>query len=264
MIEYIDCWQQAAVALFSQACAGEPQLAESLPKPLDGGAFGWSYVLSGSGPELRFSVWIDAGVLDIPLMGEGVEQKSAWAELLREVADSGCGELLTRTGQKMQVTATEETAGEGSLTRAFALRTGDKSFPVMVSQKQVQMEQKPAVSPEPGRENPPRPNGVLLENDDPSNRKEEEDARRRELLLDLEIETTLRFGCRELPIAEILELGPGDVVPLDRQVTDPVDLVVGDKIVARGEVVLINGNFGLRITEVAEARMRLETIRCLF
>jgi flagellar motor switch protein FliN/FliY len=84
------------------------------------------------------------------------------------------------------------------------------------------------------------------------------------LLLDVELEAALRFGCCEMPLGEILELGPGDVVELDRHVTDPVDLVVGDKIVARGEVVLINGNFGLRVTEVAAPQKRLESIRCLF
>ena len=51
---------------------------------------------------------------------------------------------------------------------------------------------------------------------------------------------------------------------LDRNVSDPVDLVIGDKIVARGDVVLVNGNFGLRVTEVAAPRKRLESIRCLF
>jgi len=85
-----------------------------------------------------------------------------------------------------------------------------------------------------------------------------------ELLLDVELEATLRFGCREMPLGEILELGPGDVVQLDRHVSDPVDLIVGDKIVARGDVVLVNGNFGLRVNEVAAPRKRLESIRCLF
>jgi flagellar motor switch protein FliN len=85
-----------------------------------------------------------------------------------------------------------------------------------------------------------------------------------ELLLDVELEASLRFGCREMPLGEILDLGPGDVVQLDRHVSDPVDLIVGDKIVARGEVVLVNGNFGLRVTEVAAPRKRLESIRCLF
>ena len=85
-----------------------------------------------------------------------------------------------------------------------------------------------------------------------------------ELLLDVELDASLRFGSREMPLGEILDLGPGDVVQLDRHLNDPVDLIVGDKIVARGEVVLVNGNFGLRVTEVAAPRKRLESIRCLF
>ena len=84
------------------------------------------------------------------------------------------------------------------------------------------------------------------------------------ILLDIELEATLQFGSRELPLREVLELGPGDVVELDRHVSEPVDLVVGDRIVARGEVVVQNGNFALRITEVATPQLRLESMRCLF
>jgi flagellar motor switch protein FliN len=85
-----------------------------------------------------------------------------------------------------------------------------------------------------------------------------------DLLLDIELQASLRFGGREMPLGEILELGPGDVISLDRPVEDPIDLVVGDRIVARGEVVLIDGCYGLRVLEVAEPRKRLETVRCLF
>jgi flagellar motor switch protein FliN len=84
-----------------------------------------------------------------------------------------------------------------------------------------------------------------------------------DLLLEVELDASVRFGSRELELKELLELGPGDVVELDRHLADPVDLIVGDKIVARGEVVLVNGNFGLRVTEVAEPMRRLESIRCL-
>jgi flagellar motor switch protein FliN len=85
----------------------------------------------------------------------------------------------------------------------------------------------------------------------------------RDILLDIEIEATLRFGSRELPLKEILELGAGDVLELDRQVSDPVDLVVGDKIIARGEVVVVEGNFALLVTEVAEPQLRLESIKSI-
>jgi flagellar motor switch protein FliN/FliY len=85
-----------------------------------------------------------------------------------------------------------------------------------------------------------------------------------ELLYDVELEATLQFGSREMPLHEVLDLGPGDVIELDRHVSEPVDLVVGDRIVARGEVVVASGNFALRITEVATPQLRLESIRCLF
>jgi flagellar motor switch protein FliN/FliY len=84
------------------------------------------------------------------------------------------------------------------------------------------------------------------------------------LLNDIELDATLQFGSRELALREVLELGPGDVVELDRHISEPVDLVVGDRIVARGEVVVASGNFALRITEVAAPQLRLESIRCLF
>jgi flagellar motor switch protein FliN len=67
-----------------------------------------------------------------------------------------------------------------------------------------------------------------------------------------------------MALCDLLALGPGDVIQLDRALADPVDLIIGDKIVARGEVVLVNGNFGLQIAEVAEPRKSLESIRCLF
>ena len=69
-------------------------------------------------------------------------------------------------------------------------------------------------------------------------------------LLDIDLEAYIRFGAREMSLAELLDVGPGAVIPLDRQVTDPVDLIVGEKVVARGEVMLVQGKFGLRVTEV--------------
>jgi flagellar motor switch protein FliN/FliY len=83
-------------------------------------------------------------------------------------------------------------------------------------------------------------------------------------LCDIELDATLQFGSREMQLRKVLELGPGDVVELDRHVSEPVDLVIGDRIVARGEVVIVSGNFALRITEVAAPQLRLESIRCLF
>jgi flagellar motor switch protein FliN len=74
------------------------------------------------------------------------------------------------------------------------------------------------------------------------------------LLMDVDLAMTLRFGGRRMLLREILDLCPGAVVELDRQVKDPVELLLDGRLVARGEVVVLDGNYGLRVTEVITAR----------
>lgn len=70
-------------------------------------------------------------------------------------------------------------------------------------------------------------------------------------LLDVQLGVSLRFGSRRLLLREILDLNPGAVIELDRQVQEPVDMLLDGRVVARGEIVVIDGNYGLRVTEVA-------------
>ncbi len=244
MKTYLECWIAVAKTLFAQALAGEPELADSPLRPLPAGSFGFAATLAGD-LEDRLEVHLENSVLESPLLGEGVDQKAGWGELLREVADAAAGELLATTGSKCRVERFEETSGEIRASKGFQLKAGERVFAILV-RDEVRDSKPAARDTSPAGEQPADLSPGI------------------ELLLDVELEASLRFGCRELPLEEILDLGPGDVVQLDRHVSDPVDLIVGDKIVARGEVVLVNGNFGLRVTEVAAPRKRLESIRCLF
>jgi len=70
------------------------------------------------------------------------------------------------------------------------------------------------------------------------------------MLEHVELDVSLRFGQRQLSLREIGELRSGSVVELDRYVQDPAELLLGDRVVARGEVVIVDGNYGLRVTEV--------------
>jgi flagellar motor switch protein FliN/FliY len=78
-----------------------------------------------------------------------------------------------------------------------------------------------------------------------------------DLLLDVELDASLRFGQREMSLREILELRPGSVVELNRQLQEPAELLVGGRIIARGEVVIVDGNYGLRITDIVQPEKRL-------
>jgi flagellar motor switch protein FliN len=70
-------------------------------------------------------------------------------------------------------------------------------------------------------------------------------------LTDVTVELTVEVGRTRMSLGQTLELGPGSVVTLDRLADQPVDLLVNGRRIARGEVVVVDEQFGLRITEVA-------------
>lgn len=78
------------------------------------------------------------------------------------------------------------------------------------------------------------------------------DAHNLKLVMDVELNVSLRFGQRKLPLREVLALSSGSVIELDRMVDEPVELFLDDKLIARGEAVIVDGNYGLRVTEIPQ------------
>ena len=72
------------------------------------------------------------------------------------------------------------------------------------------------------------------------------------LVMDVELNVSLRFGQRQLPLREVLELTNGSIIELDRMVDEPVELFLDGKLIARGEAVVVDGNYGLRVTEIPQ------------
>lgn len=82
-----------------------------------------------------------------------------------------------------------------------------------------------------------------------------------DLLLDVSIPVTVEVGKATLPLEKVLELVPGRIVTLDKKFDEPVDLRVNGKLVARGEVVLVDDTYGLRVTEIVDRAGRIESLR---
>ena len=70
-------------------------------------------------------------------------------------------------------------------------------------------------------------------------------------LLDMTLPVSVEFGRASLSIEQVLALGPGSVIQLERLVGEPIDIFVGDRRLAQGEVVVIGDTFGVRITKVS-------------
>ena len=71
-----------------------------------------------------------------------------------------------------------------------------------------------------------------------------------DIVLDVKVKVTVQLGSCQLSMREVLELAPGAVVQLNQHASDPVGLYVNDKLVAYGEVVVVEDNFGIKITEL--------------
>lgn len=79
-------------------------------------------------------------------------------------------------------------------------------------------------------------------------------------LMDVEMNVTVRFGRTEMPLREIVRFGVGSMIELNRTVDEPVDLLVNNAPFARGEVVVIDGYYGVRVTEIGTMEERSRTI----
>ena len=82
-----------------------------------------------------------------------------------------------------------------------------------------------------------------------------------DLLLDVELPVAGSFGRAQLAIKDVIKLTTGSIVELNRSVAEPVELIVNNIVIARGEVVVVEGNFGIRIKQIISRKDRLRTLR---
>ena len=71
-------------------------------------------------------------------------------------------------------------------------------------------------------------------------------------LLEVPVRVTVQIGRARMTLADLVKLGPGSLIPLDREAHEPADILVNGKVVARGEVVTIDSTYGVRITAVCK------------
>jgi flagellar motor switch protein FliN len=76
------------------------------------------------------------------------------------------------------------------------------------------------------------------------------DESRLSTVLGVKVKLSVRLGSCEMPMKNVLELAPGMVIQLDQRVNEPVSLFINDKLIARGEVVVVEENFGIKVTQL--------------
>ena len=82
-----------------------------------------------------------------------------------------------------------------------------------------------------------------------------------DMLLDVTLQVSIELGRTDMSIKKILELGPGAIIELNRMAGEPVDLLVNDKVIAKGEVVVVDENFGIRVVKLVSPEERLKNLK---
>jgi flagellar motor switch protein FliN/FliY len=175
-----------------------------------------------------------------PWQGDDAGLNEVLLEFLRQV-NGHAVTALGAEGHQVQVRIETSQAPDWTDGLSVALNCRGESLSVTLTLNlspalcQSVMSQPATVRPQPLRPSPPTNTSNGLDR-----------------LLDVELAASLRFGSRSMLLKEILELDAGAVIELDQRVQDPVELLLDGRVVLRGEVVIVDGNFGLRVSDVIQ------------
>ncbi len=180
----------------------------------------------------------------------GEEQREAVEELLRQVFGLATTALQARFGQLWIEVDRAVPVSEPSQRVRLLVTSESRPSPLVLelwisaelTNSLAAADRMPA-APAPGTPDPPGATTEVESQDGPADLS---------VLAGVEVEITLRFGHCWLPLREITQFTSGSVVELDESVAEPVEVVVGDRVIARGEIVSVDGCYGVRITDTPE------------
>jgi flagellar motor switch protein FliN len=198
------------------------------------------------------------------------DRRDAFEELLRQVLGQVATSLKQAAGSEVEVKPSGSEVPSWTGASRLGMRiTGEKLPPIHLTllvtlELAKSLQPRPEVKEPPAQKTPAAPAPPSAPKTEPAPPTQPEPSGGRsanlELLLDVRLDATIRFGQKRMLLRDILELHPGTAVALDRMVQEPVELLVGGRVVAQGEVVIIDGNYGLRITEILTPQQRIESL----
>ncbi len=196
-------------------------------------------------------------------VAEGItpEHKEALEELLRQIAGLATTALAPTAGGEVQFHLSASAAPSWSSDAIACLHTRDEAGTPITIEIQISpalaAELQPRVQPAPPAQTSPRPSPQpspqppSQPSPPPSILPPPSSSYRR--LMDVGLDVKLRFGTRRMLLRDVLALSAGVVVELDNALHSPVDLLLDGRLIAQGEVVIVDGKYGLRITDVVDS-----------
>jgi flagellar motor switch protein FliN/FliY len=197
-------------------------------------------------------VWSELGARILQAAGvELIEQSSArstYLEAMQQSASALARSLTARIGKQVEAANGRDHAPEGA-GETFGVIIASGELQLSTLQVVVSEEMSLALEPSPLSET------QLIEAAFPPNPLAP--SRTMSVLLDVKLPVSISFGRTSMPLKEVMKLTSGSAVELDRKPDDDVEVIVNNCVIARGEVVVVEGNYGVRITEIISREQRM-------
>lgn len=217
-----------------------------------------NYITGGVGKLLMAAdedSWRAVGTLVLEAAGledqDDATVRSTYLEILTQAGSSLAPDLTNFHGRKWELgeTGVANLTGEHHPGWTMLMDAGGKpvTIHVRVSPGLVESVAAPAAPAERPAKHEPEMNPT-------------DTGRHYDLLLDVELPVSISFGRALVPLKEILKLNSGSIVELNRAVTEPVEVIVNNCVIARGEVVVVEGNYGVRIEQIVSRQDRLRSM----
>jgi flagellar motor switch protein FliN/FliY len=271
--QLVDGWSESLAQVFESMAGEKPviqwQPAAGPPPPADGAE---NEILWWEQPFLLaagMAVWVAApraaweyaGALTLKAAGletvDPGEARSTWLEIL--------GQSLSAMGRSVGAIVGREVACGAGVERPPGAQVSDFAAITLQFAGSPPFPLTMAVSPE-ILELISAPAGKAAETGKPAEDANDPlpfagNSRTMDLLLEIELPVSISFGKINLPMRDVLKLTTGSIVELDRDVNEPVEILVNRCLIARGEVVVVEGNYGVRIQKIASRQDRLRSVR---
>jgi flagellar motor switch protein FliN len=208
------------------------------------------------------TTWEQAGSLTLRAAGleasNPEEIRSTWLEILAQWGSALARSLATHLGREVTCESGSESSSDSRHEWLLAsLRFGEMELPPVAaafSATLVTLLTTPSTEllesgtePERGQYSRQSPEFAVP-------------TRTLDLLLDVELPVSISFGKTQLPLKDVLKLTTGSIVELNRNINEPVEVLVNHCLIARGEVVVVEGNYGIRIQQIASRQDRLRSL----
>lgn len=177
------------------------------------------------------------------------ENREALEEFLRQIAGLAATALAATTGGEVQLHLAASAAPSWSSDAVVSFQTRNEAEPV--SSISVEIQISPALAAELQPRAQPAPAAQISAQPSPSSSVPAPSSSYRRLM-DVGLDVKIRFGTRRMLLRDVLALSAGVVVELDNTLHSPVDLLLDGRLIAQGEVVIVDGKYGLRITDVVD------------